>query len=82
MARRCTISTRSATTSSLVRFPDADLAAIAEAAGARAKTVRSTADLTVVGEWLEERWGHPLVLDAKVNPTICAEWLEEAFRAG
>ena len=24
----------------------------------------------------------PLVLDAKVNPTICAEWLEEAFRAG
>ena len=67
---------------SLVRFPDADLAAIAHAAGAKAATVRNVDDLKVVGEWREERWGHPLVLDAKVNPTICAEWLEEAFRAG
>jgi thiamine pyrophosphate-dependent acetolactate synthase large subunit-like protein len=67
---------------SLVRFPDADLAAIAHAAGAKAKTVRSTDDLQIVDEWLGEQWGHPLVLDAKVNPTICAEWLEEAFRAG
>ena len=67
---------------SLVRFPDVDLAAVAQAAGARARTVRSTADLDIVDEWLTDRWGHPLVLDAKVNPTICAEWLEEAFRAG
>ncbi len=67
---------------SLVRFPDADLAGVAEAAGAKAKTVRSTKDLEIVDEWLQDRWGHPLVLDAKVNPTICAEWLEEAFRAG
>jgi thiamine pyrophosphate-dependent acetolactate synthase large subunit-like protein len=67
---------------SLVRFPDADLAGVAEAAGAKARTVRSTKDLEIVDEWLQDRWGHPLVLDAKVNPTICAEWLEEAFRAG
>jgi thiamine pyrophosphate-dependent acetolactate synthase large subunit-like protein len=67
---------------SLVRFPDADLGAIAEGAGAKARTVRNPEDLKVVGEWLGEQWGHPLVLDAKVNPTICAEWLEEAFRAG
>jgi thiamine pyrophosphate-dependent acetolactate synthase large subunit-like protein len=67
---------------SLVRFPDADLAAIARAAGARAATVRKTDDLAVIDEWRTERSGHPLVLDAKVNPTICAEWLEEAFRAG
>ena len=66
---------------SLVRFPDADLAAIAAAAGAKAATVRSTDDLSVVEEWLANPHG-PLVLDAKVNPTICAEWLEEAFRAG
>lgn len=66
---------------SLVRFPDADLAAIARAAGAKAATVRSTDDLAVVEEWLVNPHG-PLVLDAKVNPTICAEWLEEAFRAG
>ena len=62
-------------------FPDADLAAIATAAGAKAATVRSTDDLSVVEEWLANPHG-PLVLDAKVNPTICAEWLEEAFRAG
>jgi thiamine pyrophosphate-dependent acetolactate synthase large subunit-like protein len=66
---------------SLVRFPDADLAAIAAAAGAKAATVRNTDDLAVVEEWLVNPHG-PLVLDAKVNPTICAEWLEEAFRAG
>ena len=66
---------------SLVRFPDADLAGIARAAGAKAATVRSTEDLAVVEEWLANPHG-PLVLDVKVNPTICAEWLEEAFRAG
>ncbi len=66
---------------SLVRFPDADLAGIARAAGAKAATVRRTEDLGVVEEWLVNPHG-PLVLDVKVNPTICAEWLEEAFRAG
>ena len=66
---------------SLVRFPETDLAAIARAAGARAATVRRTEDLAVVEEWLLNPNG-PLVLDVKVNPTICAEWLEEAFRAG
>jgi thiamine pyrophosphate-dependent acetolactate synthase large subunit-like protein len=66
---------------SLVRFPDADLAAIARAAGAKAATVRRTDDLNIVEEWLINPHG-PLVLDVKVNPTICAEWLEEAFRAG
>ncbi len=66
---------------SLVRFPDADLTAIARASGARAATIRSADDLTVIEEWLINPHG-PLVLDAKVNPTICAEWLEEAFRTG
>jgi thiamine pyrophosphate-dependent acetolactate synthase large subunit-like protein len=64
---------------SLVQFPDADLAAIARACGARAATVRRTEDLDVVGAWLEEPEPRPLVLDAKVNPTVCAEWLSEAF---
>jgi thiamine pyrophosphate-dependent acetolactate synthase large subunit-like protein len=67
---------------SLVRFPDADLAAIARACGAQAATIRRVGDLDVVDAWLPEPEPRPLVLDAKVNPTICAEWLSEAFRAG
>ncbi len=66
----------------LVRFPDADLAAIAGAAGACAATVRTAGDLDVVVPWLAATAPGPLVLDAKVNPTVCAEWLAEAFRAG
>jgi thiamine pyrophosphate-dependent acetolactate synthase large subunit-like protein len=67
---------------SMVRFPDANLAAIARASGAAAAIVRNTRDLQVIERWLAEPEPGPLVLDAKVNPTICAEWLEEAFRAG
>lgn len=67
---------------SRVQFPDADLAAIARAAGAQAATIRRTSELDVVDAWLEEPEPRPLVLDAKVNPEICAEWLAEAFRAG
>jgi thiamine pyrophosphate-dependent acetolactate synthase large subunit-like protein len=66
-----------------VRFPDADLAAIARAAGAHGATVRNPDELEAsVTGWLAEPHFRPLVIDAKVNPTICAEWLEEAFRAG
>jgi thiamine pyrophosphate-dependent acetolactate synthase large subunit-like protein len=63
----------------LVQFRDADLAAIARAAGCEGHTIRTTDDLRAVDEWERTR---PLVLDAKVDPTIVAEWLEEAFRAG
>jgi thiamine pyrophosphate-dependent acetolactate synthase large subunit-like protein len=63
-----------------VRFPDADLAAMARAAGAQGVTVRAVADLAAVEEWLARRDG-PLLVDAKVDPDVRAEWLEEAFRA-
>jgi thiamine pyrophosphate-dependent acetolactate synthase large subunit-like protein len=67
----------------LAQFPDADLAAIARAMGAQGITVRATADLDPVRAWLEDDGSPgPLVVDAKVDPTICAAWLEEAFRAG
>jgi thiamine pyrophosphate-dependent acetolactate synthase large subunit-like protein len=66
----------------LVRFPDADLASIARAAGAHAATIRTAADLDDVTTWLSATAPGPLVLDAKVNPTVCAEWLAEAFRSG
>jgi thiamine pyrophosphate-dependent acetolactate synthase large subunit-like protein len=63
----------------LAQFPDADLAALARAAGCRGLTVRAPADLDGVRDWLAERDG-PLVVDAKVDPDVVAEWLEEAFR--
>jgi thiamine pyrophosphate-dependent acetolactate synthase large subunit-like protein len=62
------------------RFPDTDFAALARAAGAEGITVRDQGNLAPVQDWLERREG-PLVIDAKVNPEVRAEWLEEAFRA-
>ena len=63
----------------LVQFPDTDFAAFARAAGARAVTVRDEHDLAAIEPWLAER-DRPLVVDAKITPDFCAEWLEEAFR--
>ncbi|HEY4276861.1 MAG TPA: thiamine pyrophosphate-binding protein [Conexibacter sp.] len=65
-----------------VRFPDADLAALGRAAGAQAITVRGENDLHAVERWVADGAPGPLVLDAKVDPTICAAWLEDAFRGG
>jgi thiamine pyrophosphate-dependent acetolactate synthase large subunit-like protein len=64
----------------LVRFPDVDFAAIGRAVGLYGARVRTVDDLRAVTVWLEGG-AHPgLVLDAKVVPTVVAEWLEEAFR--
>jgi thiamine pyrophosphate-dependent acetolactate synthase large subunit-like protein len=63
----------------LAQFPPTDFAALAEAAGCHGVTARKPEDLERVRAWLENR-DRPLVLDAKVDPDICAEWLEEAFR--
>lgn len=65
----------------VVRFPDADLAALARAAGAQAVTVREVGELAAIESWLAAPDG-PLVVDAKVDPGVCDAWLEEAFRAG
>ncbi|MDW5594812.1 thiamine pyrophosphate-binding protein [Conexibacter stalactiti] len=64
------------------QFPDADVAALGRAAGAEAVTVRDLGDLAAVERWLAAGAPGPLVLDAKVDPTICAAWLEDAFRGG
>jgi thiamine pyrophosphate-dependent acetolactate synthase large subunit-like protein len=63
----------------LVQFPDTDFAALASAAGARGVTVRGPDDLGAVEDWLASRDG-PLIVDAKITPDFCAEWLEEAFK--
>src|SRR5918998_6258713 len=62
------------------RFPETDFAALARAAGAEGVTVRDKGHLAPVQHWLERREG-PLVIDAKVNPEVRAEWLEEAVPA-
>jgi thiamine pyrophosphate-dependent acetolactate synthase large subunit-like protein len=61
-----------------VRFPDTDFAALGRAHGMEALTVRTPADLAPLREWLEWRQ-RPLLLDAKVVPTVVGEWLPEAF---
>jgi thiamine pyrophosphate-dependent acetolactate synthase large subunit-like protein len=63
----------------LAQFPDTNFAALAEAAGCRGVEARSVDDLEGVRQWLATR-DRPLVLDARVDPDICADWLEEAFR--
>jgi acetolactate synthase I/II/III large subunit len=63
-----------------VRFPDTDFAGVARAVGLEAATIRSLGDLEVVADWLHRGRPKPLLLDAKVVPTVIAEWLEEAFR--
>ena len=63
----------------LAQFPDTDFAALAEAAGCRGLEARSVDDLEGVREWLAAP-DRPLVVDARVDPDICADWLEEAFR--
>jgi len=69
----------------LTQFADADFAAIGRAVGAEGITVRSVPDLAPLQDWLTRRAAGgtvgPIVIDAKVEPTVVAEWLEEAFRA-
>jgi thiamine pyrophosphate-dependent acetolactate synthase large subunit-like protein len=64
----------------LVHFAEVDFAALGRAVGLRGATVRRAEDVGVVSEWLDSGARPGLVLDAKVVPTVVAEWLEEAFR--
>jgi thiamine pyrophosphate-dependent acetolactate synthase large subunit-like protein len=63
-----------------VRFPPADIAAIAAGFGCTAVTVRTPDDLGPVGDWLAGPRASPILIDAKVASGQAAWWLEEAFR--
>jgi thiamine pyrophosphate-dependent acetolactate synthase large subunit-like protein len=63
-----------------VRLPDRDLAAIGRGYGLDGVTVRSSADLTAVRDWVDGPRERPLVVDAKVVSEHVSWWLEEAFR--
>ena len=65
----------------LAQFPAIDVAAIARGCGAAGVVVRSTDDLAPVADWIRDGSG-PLVVDAKVNPDVCADWLHDAFKIG
>lgn len=64
------------------QFPAADLAALGRAAGAEAVTIRDADDLAAVERWVADGAHGPLLVDAKVDPTLCAAWLEDAFKGG
>ena len=63
-----------------VRFPAADLAAIARGHGYAAATVRSQEDLAAVSSWLAGPRDRPMLIDAKVTRGKPSWWLEEAFK--
>ncbi|MEA2155521.1 MAG: hypothetical protein QOE11_1661 [Solirubrobacteraceae bacterium] len=65
----------------LAQFPEVDLAAVGRACGTAGVVVRSVDDLAPVADWVRAGSG-PLVVDAKVNPGVCATWLHEAFKTG
>jgi thiamine pyrophosphate-dependent acetolactate synthase large subunit-like protein len=58
----------------LAQFPDPDFVGLAQAAGCWA-----TDNVDDLRGWIANPDG-PMVLDAKIDPDIVAEWLEEAFR--
>jgi thiamine pyrophosphate-dependent acetolactate synthase large subunit-like protein len=63
-----------------VRFPPADLAAIARGHGYAAATVRAEEDLGPVRSWLAGPRDRPMLIDAKVTTGRPSWWLEEAFK--
>jgi thiamine pyrophosphate-dependent acetolactate synthase large subunit-like protein len=64
----------------LVQFPDTDFAAIGRGFGLEGLTIRTQADISPIAAWVAQGATPALVADAKVVPTVVAEWLEEAFR--
>jgi thiamine pyrophosphate-dependent acetolactate synthase large subunit-like protein len=63
----------------IVQFPDTDFAAIARGYGARGVTVRTLDDLEPVRAWAADGAPGVLVIDAKINPDLEADWHAEHF---
>ncbi|MGW4406752.1 thiamine pyrophosphate-binding protein [Nonomuraea sp. NPDC004702] len=63
-----------------VRFPPADLAAIARGHGFAAVTVTDAAGLAGVAEWLKGPRDRPLLVHARITGERGSWWLEEAFK--
>jgi acetolactate synthase I/II/III large subunit len=63
----------------IVQFPDTDFAAMARGFGARGVTVRTLDDLAPVRAWVAEGAPGVLVVDAKIDPDLEADWHAEHF---
>ncbi len=63
----------------IVQFPDTDFAAMARGFGARGITVRTLDDLEPVRAWAAEGAPGVMVVDAKINPDLEADWHAEHF---
>jgi acetolactate synthase I/II/III large subunit len=63
-----------------VRFPPADIGAIARGFGFEGVTVRGVSDLGAVRDWVDGPRRRPLLIDAKITSQRGSWWLEEAFR--
>jgi acetolactate synthase I/II/III large subunit len=63
----------------IVQFPDTDFAAMARGFGARGITVRTLDDLEPVRAWVAEGASGVLVIDAKIDPDLEADWHAEHF---
>ncbi len=63
----------------IVQFPDTDFAAIARGFGARGVTVRTLDDLEPVRSWVTEGAPGVLIIDAKIDPNLEADWHAEHF---
>jgi thiamine pyrophosphate-dependent acetolactate synthase large subunit-like protein len=63
----------------IVQFPDTDFAAIARGYGARGVTVRTLGDLDPVRAWVADGAPGVLVIDAKIDPGLEADWHAEHF---
>jgi thiamine pyrophosphate-dependent acetolactate synthase large subunit-like protein len=63
----------------IVRFPETDFAAMARGFGAQGVTVRTLDDLEPVRAWVAGGAPGVLVIDAKINPDLEADWHAEHF---
>lgn len=63
----------------IVKFPCFDFAAIAKGYGAEAVVVRKTEDLSALVHWVQRGAPGVFLVDARVDPTVMAEWFKDAF---
>jgi thiamine pyrophosphate-dependent acetolactate synthase large subunit-like protein len=65
----------------MAQFPVTDFAAIARGYGADGIVVRTLADFAAVKRWVDDGAVGVFIVDARINPTLVADWYREIFGA-